>query len=98
MSMPLFEAITIPAVLSGASNQVDLCGLFDKGYTYVRDAGAGFTGVLEGSVAGLNWTTIVALAASGQGAIPAQYNFCRVTVSVAGALGATTALMLAGKD
>lgn len=84
------------AVASGAV--VDLSGVQDKGYEVVRDAGAGFTAVLEGSVAELNWTTIANLNASASGAVPAQYNYVRITASVAGVLGATTELKVAGKE
>lgn len=99
MSLPFFSVITIPAVAGGVSDVVNMVGLFDKGYAYTRDGGAGFTAALEGSVTGSgNWTSIANLNASGSGAITAHYNFVRVNVSVAGALGATTALTVAGKD
>lgn len=99
MSVPMFAAITIPAVAGGASATIDMSGLFDKGYAYTRDAGAAFTAALEGSVTGNgNWTTIANLNVSGSGAITGHYNFVRVNVTIAGALGATTALMVAGKD
>lgn len=99
MSVPMFASITVPAVAGGASAVVDMCGLFEKGYGYTRDAGAGFTAALEGSVTGNdNWTTIANLNASGSGAIDGHYNFVRVNVTVAGVLGATTALTVAGKD
>lgn len=77
---------------------VDLSGVTDKGFDFVRDPGAAFTAVLEGSVAGLNWTTIDGLAATAQGAIPAQYNYVRARGTVQGAIGATTALKVAGKE
>lgn len=99
MSIPTFETITIPAVAGGLSDSANLCGLFDKGYGFTRDAAAGFTAALQGSVLGdANWTTIANLNASGSGAIPAHYNFVRVNVTGAGALGATTALTVAGKS
>jgi hypothetical protein len=95
----MFASITIPAVAGGTSDLINLCGLFEKGYGYTRDAGAAFTAALQGSVTGNdNWTAIANLNASGSGAIPVHYNFVRVNVSVAGALGATTALTVAGKD
>lgn len=99
MSIPFFHPITIPAVGGGLSTTVDMSGLVDKGYGFTRDGGAGFTAALQGSVTGNdNWTAIANLNASGSGAIPAHYNFVRVNVSVAGALGATTTLTVAGKD
>lgn len=99
MSVPMFASITIPAVAGGASATLDMSGLFDKGYAFVRDGGAGFTAALEGSVTGTgNWTTIANLNVTGSGAIAGHYNFVRVNVTVAGALGATTGLMVAGKD
>lgn len=99
MSVPVLSLITIPAVAGGLSDVVNMCGLFEKGYGYTRDGGAGFTAALEGSVTGNdNWTTVANLNASGSAAIPAHYNFVRVNVTVAGALGATTQLAVAGKD
>jgi hypothetical protein len=70
----------------------------EKGYDYTRDPGAGFTANLEGSVAEGQWTLIAALAASGQAAIAAHYNWVRINVSVGGALGATTRLVISGKE
>lgn len=98
MAIPFFETITIPAVAGGATTPVNMSGLFEKGYGYTRDAGAGFTAALQGSVTGHTWTAIANLNASGSGLIPVHYNFVRVNVSVAGVLGATTALTVAGKD
>lgn len=86
-----------PMALLAIGDEVNVNQMSDKGYDYVRDPGAGFTAVLEGSVSRRNWSTIVALAASAQGAVPAQYNFVRVNVTVGGALGATTELMVGGK-
>jgi hypothetical protein len=76
---------------------MDVGQLGGKGYDYIRDGGAGFTGVLEGSVAGKNWSTVVALAASAQGTIPDHYTRIRVNVTVGGALGPTTELVAAGR-
>lgn len=99
MSIPFFSTITIPAVAGGNSAVVDMSGLVDKGYGYVRDGGAAFTAAIQGSVTGKdNWTAIANLNASGSGAIASHYNFVRVNVSVAGALGTTTDLTVAGKD
>jgi hypothetical protein len=83
-------------VANGAA--IDLSGVTDKGFDFLRDGAAGFTAVLEGSVAGMNWTTIDGLAATAQGAIPAQYNYVRIRGTVQGAKGATTALKVAGKE
>jgi hypothetical protein len=99
MSQAVFSTITIPAVATGASAAVDMSQLFAKAYSFVRDAGAAFTGALEGSVTGHdNWTTIVNLNATGIGDIAGHYNFVRANVTVGGALGATTALTVVGKD
>lgn len=76
--------------------ETDLSGMANKGYDFVRGAGAGFTASLDGSVGRKNWTQISALAASAQGVIPDNYNFVRVVVSVAGAEGTGTSLILAG--
>ena len=46
---------------------------------------------------GRNWTLITALAASGQGVVPPQYNLVRVDITVGGALGAGTDLIISGK-
>lgn len=75
-----------------------LAGVTDKGYDYVRGAGAGFTAVLEGSVAGLAWTTIVNLNVSAQGAIPAHFNYVRINASAEGLLGTGTVCRVAGKE
>jgi len=103
MAMPEMRLMQFPLDALGTTVQAvpgpvfDARQLTDKGYDYTRDAGAAFTANLEGSVSGDNWTVIVALAASGQGAVGAQYNYLRVNCSVAGALGATTRLVAAGK-
>jgi hypothetical protein len=81
-------------VASGA--RVDLSQCIQKGYDYIRDGGATFTANLEASVSGQVWTVIAALAASGQGAIAAHYNYVRTNCTVAGAKGATTKLIVAG--
>ena len=102
MSFPESTNVTIPStegtVPTGAGPEVDISQLApaSKGSDFLRDAGAAFTAVLEGSVTGRTWTTIIALAASGQGAITGHYNRVRVNVSVGGALGATTDLRVAG--
>lgn len=99
MSQPRFHTLApLPAVAGGATARYDVGGWFNKGYSFVRDGGAGFTAALQGSVGGTVWTNLVNLNASGEGAIADHYNFVRVNVTVAGALGATTALMIAGKD
>lgn len=99
MSVMFFQEITIPAVAGGVSEVVNMSGLFEKGYGYTRAPAAGFTAALEASVTGNdNWTAIANLNASGTAAIAAHYNFIRVNVTIAGALGATTALRVAGKD
>lgn len=103
MSMPELRLMGFPLDALGTTVEartgtvVDARQLTDKGYDYTRDAGAAFTATLEGSVSGDNWTLVVALAASGQGAVAAQYNYLRVNCTVAGALGATTRLVAAGK-
>jgi hypothetical protein len=91
------DGATPPLATVASGPEVDVGQLGGKGYDFKRDAGAAFTGVLEGSVAGKNWTTIVALAASAQGAISDHYTSVRVTVSVGGAVGPTTELMVAGR-
>lgn len=87
-----------PVATIGVGPEIDIAQLApaSKGYDFRRDAGAGFTATLEGSVTGRTWTLIVALAASGQGAIPGHFNYVRANVSAGGALGATTDLRVAG--
>jgi hypothetical protein len=77
---------------------VSLTGVIDKGYDFVRGAGAAFTAVLEGSVAGLSWTTIANLNASAQAAIGAHFNYVRINGSAEGALGTGTVCRVAGKE
>lgn len=103
MAMPEKRLVEFPldalgtGVEARVGEEFDASQLTDKGFDFTRDVGAGFTANLEGSVSGDNWTLISALAASGQGAVGAQYNYLRVNCSVAGALGATTRLVAAGK-
>lgn len=103
MSFPETMNLEIPNdglgnAVVGSGPEVSLAQLApgSKGYDFLRDGGAAFAGNLEGSVTGRTWTTVVALAASGQGAISGHYNYARVTVTAPGALGATTDLRVAG--
>lgn len=98
MANPDLQAVSIPAVAGGigAERRIDQIVPASKGYDFMRDPAAAFTGQLEASVGGLNWTNIVALAASGQGTIAAHYNHVRVNVTVAGVLGATTCMLVGG--
>ncbi len=82
----------------GNGTTLDISQLAECGYDYIRDVGAAFTAVLEGSVAGLNWTTIVNLNASGQNVIASHYNYVRVNASVTGAMGTTTAMKVGGRE
>jgi len=84
--------------LDGIGIVLDISQLAECGYDFIRSGAGAFTAVLEGSVAGLNWTTIVSLAASGQNVIAAHYNYVRVNCSVTGAKGATTAAKVAGRE
>lgn len=79
------------------TTELEVRQMSDKGYDFIRDAGAAFTATLEGSVSGRNWTSITTLAASGQGAVPDHYNLVRVNVSGAGAIGNDTQLIISGK-
>jgi hypothetical protein len=91
------DGATPPIATVDSGPEVDVGQLGGKGYDFIRDVGAGFTAVLEGSVAGKNWTTIAALGADAQGAISDHYTLVRVTVSVGGAVGPTTELIVAGR-
>ena len=59
--------------------------------------GAGFAGNLEASVSGINWTVIVGLGASAQGAISDEYNLVRLDLTGGGALGTGTEMIVSGK-
>lgn len=98
MGMPHTEVITIPAVAGGASTVINVSGWWAKGYAFARGAGAGFTAAVEGSVGGTTWASIANLNVSGQGAITEVYNFLRVNVTVAGALGTGTKILITGKE
>ncbi len=91
------DGATPPQVTVASGAEVDVGQLGGKGYDYIRDAGAGFTAVLEGSVAGRNWSTIANLNASSTGTISDQITLVRVRATVAGALGAATELFVAGR-
>jgi len=102
MGMPNAAQLEIPNdgagnAIVGVGAEVQASDLV-AGYDYIRDGGAAFTANLEGSVNRRNWTTVVALAASGQGSVGSHYNFLRVKVSAPGALGATTELWYHGKS
>lgn len=101
MTMTRRFDITIPNdgddTVVGNSAEHDISQLTECGYDFIRDGSAAFAASLKGSVAGLNWTEIVALSASGQGEIGGHYNYLRVEVADAEALGATTRLKIAGK-
>ena len=102
MAFPENKLVELPqnpagTVVVGVGTTVEVRQMMEKGYDFTRGAGAGFTAVLEGSVRGQNWTTIVNLNASGQGAISGHYNLVRANVSVGGALGTGTELYASGK-
>lgn len=94
IDLPLNQAGT--EVAAGTGAEMNVGQMTDKGYDYIRGGAAAFTAVLEGSVTGLQWTTIASLAASAQAAVPSQYNHVRVTCSVAGAIDGSK-LKIAGK-
>ena len=87
----------VPGIVDIAVVKKDVRQMSEKGYDFIRGVGAAFTAALEGSVSGRNWTLITALAASGQGVVPPQYNLVRVDITVGGALGAGTDLIISGK-
>lgn len=94
--LPVMKNATTVDDLAG--DVVELTGVTDKGFDYVRGAGATFTGVLEGSVALLRWETIHDLAASGQGVVAAQYNYVRIRGTAEGLVGTGTLCCVAGKE
>lgn len=85
-------------VTVAAGDVVDVKQLTDKGFSYVKGAGAGFTASLEGSVSGAVWTEIDDLSATAQGAVAAQYNYVRVNATGGGALGTGTQIRVTGKE
>lgn len=101
MAFPENKLIEFPQQTPGTVDvgivEKDVRQMSEKGYDFIRDGAAAFTANLEGSVSGRNWTLITSLAASDQGDIPAGYNLVRVDVTVAGALGSTTELIVSGK-
>jgi len=100
-SFGVVEKINIPltgsTVLAETGDVLDIAKLSNKAFDYKKGVGAAFTAVLEGSVAGENWTTIDALTASAQGAISDIYNLVRFKCSAGGALGTNTVIKIAGK-
>lgn len=102
MSFPEIRHIPFPldatglVVQAASGDSFDARQLSEKGYDFTRGGAAGFTATLEGSVTGDQWTLIANLNASGQGAIPVQFNYLRVTGTVAGNLAGST-LKAAGK-
>lgn len=104
MGMPLFGVIVVPndgaappLAIVANSAAFHMKGTTEKGYEMTLDAGAAFVANLEASVDGHRWEVLAAVATA-QGAIAAHYNFVRVAVSAPGALGATTAVRVAGKE
>jgi hypothetical protein len=87
----------VPGTVDIGQVEKEVRQMTEKGYDFVRGAGAAFTGNLEGSVAGRTWTLIVSLAAGGQGAIADQYNLVRIDITGGGALGTGTELIISGK-
>ena len=101
MSMPCshhFEFTEDPANTAVVqSHTVDVSDWSDKGYDFTRGVGSTFVGALSGSVAGDEFDEIITLAATSQGAIPAHYNYVRISVTTAGDIGHPTHLKLRGK-
>lgn len=103
MAMPNVEQILLPSddnqvnAIVGNGKVVNASDMV-MAYSFDRDAGAAFTGVLEGSAGGIVWTQIATLAASGEGVIPEQYMMVRARITVGGAIGANTLLRYHGKS
>jgi hypothetical protein len=100
-----FKAFHVPEIAASGGNAVattytfDVGQFRDKGFDFRRDAGDAWTGSLDGSVAGINWTQINNLTASAQGAIADHYNYVRLIITVTGAINlAVTVLKIAGKE
>ncbi len=81
--------------LVGSGAVMDVAQMSEKGYEIVRGLGAAIAGNIEGSVAGGVWTTIAAIAASGQGVVPVHYNKIRLTLTTGGAID--TVIKICGK-
>lgn len=102
MGMPNSEILQFPsndAQITAAIGTGKVVNASDivAGYDYQHDGDSEYTAVLEGSVAGKNWTDIVELSESGQGLVPAHYTQVRIKVTVAGAIG-DSVLMYMGKS
>lgn len=97
VEFPLNEAGDAAVVGTVDISRANVAQLFEKGYDFTKGVGAAWTAVLEGSVSGDNWASIDALAASAQGSISAHFNRVRLRVTVGGAIGTGTKLVIAGK-
>lgn len=98
-----FENKVVPfpgdeTVTETAGTVVDIKQLTEKGFSYVKGAGAGFGASLEGSVSGAVWTEIDGLSATAQGAIASHYNYVRINGTTEGALGTGTVVRVTGKE
>jgi hypothetical protein len=100
-SFPENKIVELPQEVLGTVDTgivpIDLNQMSDKGFEYFKGTGAAFTATLQGSVAGKVWTEIDDLTSTAQGAIPAQYNYARVNITVADLLGTDTTLYVCGK-
>ena len=101
MAFPENKNVEFPQVVPGTVDigivKIETRQMSEKGFDFIRGAGAAFTASLEGSVSGRNWTAFDGLTASVQGVIPTQYNLVRLNVTVGGALGTNTLLVISGK-
>ena len=84
-------------VIVQETDPVDMSQWSEKGFSYLQGVGKAFTGTLQGSVIGDVWTDVDALAASNDDEWPSYYNYARVKVTVAGAPGAGTRVVVVGK-
>lgn len=94
--MMAFPEVVAGNLQTGTGAVFNAHQMSEKGYSFQRGAGAGYTAALEGSVSGDLWTSIAGLAVSAQGSISEHYNFLRINCSVAGAYEGDV-LKIAGK-
>jgi hypothetical protein len=70
--------------------------LHDMEYTFTAGSGLGFTAIFEGSEDTETWTTITALSTTVTGSISDSYDYLRIRVTVSGALGSGTSMVIIG--
>ena len=76
---------------------VDISQWSVKAFSYKQGVGKTFVGALQGSVSGDVWDTVDAFGAETQGLFGEAYKYVRVNITVEGAAGTGTRIVIAGK-